>query len=234
MTALFLGPQRAGLAVTPYLTTIEYWSAPTGIEASDLVPGGTAAQQNAALYAKILGASAWVDRVVRYVMAATLDTDTRICKVDRKGYVNLPLRGIPLLELDSFSYGVTPSTQTALTGTQLVDAWLSGSVLRVPLYGATTSTPVPYMLSPSLAGREVYCTYTYVNGYANTLLANGTASSSASSITLQGTAMGIYAGTQLFIYDPNGGDEIVTVASTYTTGSLTVAGPWTRRSTDSA
>lgn len=219
MPALILSPQRAGLPLTPYLTLAEFKAAPTGVEVSDLFPGGTQAQQDAALAARVLQASSWMDGFVHYVLGATVDTETAQVKVDRDGYVRVVTRGMPVLEVQSFSVGITPSQMASLAG--VTDGWISGrNVIQMPVFSVPNVPGPRYPLGYG-AGDRLFATYTYVNGYANTVL-NASAAAAATSVTVA-SALGIYAGSALTIYDP-AGNESVLVDASYATSAGTLTG----------
>lgn len=212
--SLYVAPDAAGLARTPYLTLGEFKAAPSNVDTSDLVPGGTQAQNDDALLQVIARASSEMDRFVHYVLAATRDTEQRRVRVQSNGYVRIPLRGIPLLELDTFVIGATPSTMTGISGQAPADIWHEDNILHVPVivadYAATWGV-----------GSRVFCRFTYVNGYANTVLANGAYAASGTSVVVQ-NSLGFYAGKQFTIYDSQAGSEVCTVAGTYV-GGLTAS-----------
>lgn len=207
---LVVAPQAAGLPTTPYLTTAEYKAAPTDVDLTSLVPGGTQAQQDDALSVVIGQASSWMDGYVHYTLGATLDVETARVRVNRDGYVRVPTRGIPIQEIDSFSIGATPSRMQAVTAATAADAWFQDNVIWMPVIVAPASPPYVALFAP---GDRVFCQWSYVNGYANTLLA-ATANAGDSSIQVK-SGLGIYAGTSLVIYD-SGQTETIQVASSYT------------------
>jgi hypothetical protein len=213
---LYTAPQAAGLPTTSYLTVAEYKAAPTDIDVTSLVPGGSQQQQDDSLAEVIAQASSAMDAYVHYTLGATLDTETRArVRVTRDGYVRVPTRGIPILEIDSFQVGLTPSQmQSIVSG---ADAWVEDNVIYMPVMAATSLPPRVALFGP---GDRVFCQWTYVNGYANTLL-TATASPGDTSLHLQ-SPLGIYPGTSFVIYD-SGRSETVQVASGY--ASSTGAGP---------
>lgn len=218
MPPLYVAPQAAGLPTTPYLTVAEFKAAPTDVDTTSLVQGGSQQQQDDALAVVISQASAAMDKFVHYTLGATVDTETRArVRVTRDGYVRVPVKGIPVQEVDSFQVGLVPSQmQTILAGT---DMWIDDNVIHVPVMAATSLPPRVALFGP---GDRVFCQWTYVNGYANTLLA-AVAAAAATSLSLR-SPLGIYAGTSLTIYD-SGLSEVVQVASGYV--SNTGPGPVT-------
>ena len=203
---------------TPYLTLAEWLAAPTAIDITNLIPGGTQEMQNQAITNEIERASSWVDRICFQVLAATSDITSGRFLVNRWGAVRIPLPRKPVLEVSSVSVGSTPSTMTALSS--LADVEISpNGVITVPVY--TMASPVTFGSSFGSGSRPLV-TVTWVNGWPNTTLAVGTAAG-VSSLTVA-SALGIYPGTVLTVYDVSvtGGTEQVTVSSSYVAGSTTV------------
>ncbi len=219
MPPLVTAPQAAGLPTVPYLTVAEFKAAPTDVDTASLYPGGSQQQQDDALAAVIGQASSAMDAYVHYTLGATLDTDTSRSRVRKDGYVVVTTRGIPVLEVDSFSIGLLPSQMTAVTSTAAADAYIEDNTIWMPAIASPTSPP---RMSAYGIGDRVFCQYTYVNGYANTLL-NATAAAGATSLSLR-SPLGIYPLTTLVIYD-SGLSETVQVASSYV--ASTGAGPVT-------
>ncbi len=213
--SLIVAPQAAGLPSVSYLTVAEFYDAPTDVDLSTLVGGGNQQQQDTQLATIIAQASAWMDDTVNYVLGATIDTETTRARVRSDGYVVVPVRGIPILEVLSFSLGPLPSQMQALTSA--ADGFVQDNTIWMPtIYG---SSAAPRTIGPSYGGR-VWCRWTYVNGYPNTTLAS-VATAGATSISVA-SALGIYPGTSLVVYD-SGLTETVQVAATFT--PTTAAGP---------
>lgn len=199
---------------TPYLTVAEYTQAPTGIDTSNLSPGNPAASP-AELANMIARASSWVDNYCGQVLAATVDTENVRTRPSRDGTLHIHPRYTPILEVLSVAYGGSPDRQISLS--DLSGLWVETSEFHVPLQeGWTTRGPLQF--GGPVPGRDLYVSYSYVNGYPNTTLA-ATALAGATSITVaDGT--GMLAGlTRLGVYDgPN--SETVQVAATYTGGTV--------------
>lgn len=216
--SLVVAPQAAGVPAIPYLTTQEFRDAPTDVDLT-LVGGGTQVQQDNQLASVIAQASSWMDGYVHYSLGATLDTETRAgVRVASNGYVRLPVRGIPVLEVVSFSLGLVPSQFAALTSAQAADGWIEDNVLWMPAFVAAT----PPRTTPFAVGSRLMCRWTYVNGYANTLLA-AQAHAGDTSVSVR-SPLGIYPGTTLTVYD-TGRTEPVVVGPGYV--SSTGTGPVT-------
>jgi hypothetical protein len=199
-------------AHTPYLTLAEWLAAPTAIDISDLITGGSPDQQNQAVQDAIERASSWEDRICHQVLAATTDTHRGRYRVNRWGTVKIPLPRKPILEVSAVSIGFTPSTMAALTSLADVDISPYG-VIEVPVTNTTLASSLRGGIRPIVG-------VTYVNGYPNTILAADVAAAS-SSITVA-SSLGIYPGTALTIYDVTGGTEHVVVSPGFTGGSTTV------------
>ena len=199
---------------TPYLTLAEWLAAPTAIDISDLIQGGTAAQQNQAVQDAIERASSWVDRICHQVLAATTDTHSGRYLVNRWGNVKIPLPRKPILEVSAIAMGDNPSSMNLLAS--LVDVDIGGhGVIDVPAPGSPFGSNYGFGI-----GSRPLVRVTYVNGYPNTVL-SASAAAAATSIVVT-SALGIYPGSALTVYDAIAGTEKVTVASSYVAGSTTL------------
>jgi hypothetical protein len=215
---LVLAPQRVGVPRAPYLTVDEYLAVPTGVDTENLLEGREEAAQRDALALAIEDGSSAMDNHVHYVLAATVDTENGRYRVNRECKVRVVCRAKPILEVRSFSFGPTPSTMTAITADAAVDAWIDDTIIEMPVYGPS-GVALP-RLSPTWGiGDKVYCAWTYVNGWPNTLLAAPAAAADTSVVVTDPT--GISGGTQLTAYDV-GAKERVTVDPSYVPGSSTV------------
>lgn len=202
---------------TPYLTTAEWINAPTAVDITDLIPDGTQAQQLQALTDCIARASSWIDELCFQVLAATSDVQYGRYRVNRWGTVRVPLKYKPVLEVSAVQVGYTPSQMTALSSLADVAIYQSG-VIEVPVWALTTLNDVwdPGFLS---SGSRPIVQVSYVNGWPNTLTSSAaTAGASTLGVT---SALGIYPGTVLTVYD-GASTEQVQVAPSYTLGALTL------------
>lgn len=206
--SLIVAPQAAGLPTVPYLTVAEFRAQPTDIDLTSLVPRGSQQQQDDTLAEIIAQASSAMDAHVHYTLGATIDTETRArVRVDQRGYVRVPTKAIPILEVLSFSVGLIPSQMQAITSG--ADAWIDENVIHMPVAVATSLPPRAALIG---SGDRVFCKWTYVNGYPNTLL-GATANAGDSSIEVR-SPLGIYPGASMTIYD-SGRSETVQAASSY-------------------
>lgn len=189
----------------PYITVEEFLNEPTGVDTSQLIPGGDTAANKAALTTTIASASNYADGLCYQVLAATLDLQVGRYRVQRDGSILVPVSYTPLIEVTGVSLGMEPGQLTALT--DLSGLWLQRKVVQVPVAGF------------GRCGGRLYTQLSYVNGYANTALA-AAAAAGASSITVT-SALGVFAGMPLTVYD-GALTEPVTVDASYVLGSTTV------------
>lgn len=200
---------------TPYLTVAEWKAAPTAIDTKSLLPNGTQAQQDQVIKDAVERASSMVDGYCYQVLAATQDTAFGRYRVGRDQTIRVPLPFKPVLEVSAISVGATPSTLTALTSLADVAIFPHG-VIEVPLWNALAPAPYPFQG----LGTRPLVSVTYVNGWPNTTL-TGAVNAGGTSLTVA-SALGIYPGTALTIYDVTAGTEPVVVAASYVPGSTTV------------
>lgn len=211
MTPLAVNPSNTTyLQRVPYLTTDEYVAAPTAVDTSQLVPGGNAAANTAALAAVIARASSWIDEICCQVLAATSDTESGIYRVRRDGYVILVTKRFPILEVDAISIGVVASQLAPLDTNDAANIWIDGQRIFVPV----SLMPAPGVWAPSAIapGNRLFVVFTYVNGFPNTTVAVAANAATVPTTVTVSSALGIYAGSQLNIYD-GANTELVTVTS---------------------
>jgi len=200
---------------TPYLTLLEWQAAPTAVDTSNLVLGGTTAQEGIVVTDVIERASSMIDELCFQVLAATTDTHRGRYLVNRWGGVKVPLPFKPILEVSSVSVGYKPSTMVALTSLADVDISPYG-VIEVPV----TNTSLPSGFGGIGSGSRPIVQVTYVNGFPNTTT-TADAASGATSLTVS-SSLGVYPGSPLTVYDTTTNNEHVIVAASFVAGSLTV------------
>lgn len=204
---------------TPYLTLTEYKNAPTSVDIDNLVVGGNAAAQDAELSNVIARASSWIDTYCNQILGATVEQEQQRVRMRGDGSIRIHPRYSPVIAVSALAYGLDPNALTVVPDCSV--CWLEDQQIIFPyislLAGQTSQGPLSYSF-PANAGGEMFVRYSYVNGYANSLIATATAA--ATSLTVN-TGTGIVAGQMLKIYD-GANSENVTVASTYTFGSTTV------------
>jgi len=195
---------------TPYLTLAEYKQAPTAVDVDDLVGGGSSAVNDQELANVIARASSWIDSYCGQVLAATEDTESFRARVSRDGFLRLHVRYSPVIEVVSASYGSNPTLMNTLDPTT---AWIENMAIVFPLQGMAASFLGQIQFSRVWSPlAEQFCTVTYVNGYANTLL-TASVSVGATSLSVSDTT-GFIPNQKFMIYDGSS-TELVKVASTY-------------------
>jgi len=209
----------------PYITSAEYRAAPTGVDTSDLVPGGQAVTEDQVLADVISGASGWVDVICDQVLAATVDLEARRLRTRQDGTLVVHPDNWPVLEVRDLQYGPSPTGLTQLT--DLSGIWVEERQFVLVTPGVQTSQG-PLQLGGLLPGQRLLVRYTYVNGWPNTLLA-APAAAGATSVTV-GDTTGTYpadpaSGRQAtrLVLDTGSLEETVTVTGTPTGGNVPVS-----------
>lgn len=191
-------------AFTPYITADEFKQSATGVDVSQLVPGGTVEDNAAALVTKISRASNYADNICHQVLAATADVEPGRYRVYPDCTIRVPVRYSPLIAITAVSLGRQPGQLQPLT--DLSGLWPERKVVEIPVSGYP-------------AGSMVYTLLSYVNGWANTTLAAAAGGGAVSLTVVQ--PIGILPGLTMQLYDA-GNTEPVTVAADYEYGSATV------------
>lgn len=206
-----------------YLTVAEYKQAPTSIDYDNLVVSSTdPAVQDAELANVIARASSWIDNHCNQIIGATADTETQRVRLRNDGTIAIHPKNFPVIALTDLQYSWNANPQNLAAYPNCQFAWIEDQSILVPFAGINQSYssqgPLEFGL-PSSPRQPLFIQFSYVNGYANTILAVA-ADAGDASITVT-DATGIVIGTQLRIYDGSE-TETVTVANTYTFGSTTV------------
>jgi hypothetical protein len=205
---------------TPYLTTDEYRSAPTAIDIDNLVFNSSDPDvQNAELANVIARASSWIDTYCNQILSSTIDTEQQRIRVRPDGTLRFHPDNYPVIALLSFAYGTDPNNLTIAQDCSV--AWIENQEIIFPYatISTTYSSQGPLAFGfPSTPRAETFIRYSYINGYANTMIVTATAG--ATSLTVENGA-GFRAGASYKIYDGLR-TENVTIASTYTFGSTTL------------
>jgi hypothetical protein len=202
-----------------YITVAEFKNAPTSIDYDNLVIGGNAAAQDAELARVIMRASSFMNEYLNQNLVADQITETQRARVTGQGWIALHPNNSNVIALESFQYGPTPTMLATLNDCSQV--WFENQQIIIPLAGNTltysSQGPLSFGAYSSSPYVQMFCQYTYVAGFVNTL-ATGTLG--ASQVTVA-AGTGILAGQVLTIFD-GAKTERVTVSSTYTYGSTTV------------
>lgn len=219
MTTPAISPYVPYYAETqPYITVAEFLAAPTGVDSSQLIPGGSALQNQAALTTLIASASNYADSLCYQVLAATSDIQVGEYRLFSDGTIRVPLAYTPIIEVTGVRMGWQSNALTTLTDLSAI--WFDRKTIRIPVAAMTQLPLVPPVTVASGWGR-MFAQVTYVNGYANTTLA-GNVPAGATAITVT-SALGVLPGMPLTVIDDTeAATEHVTVAAGYTPGSTTV------------
>lgn len=204
--------------VVPYISTSDYTAAPTGVDVSALVPGGTAAQNLEALAVVIRSASSWANNICRQILAATLDTQVKMnVRVRRDGTIRVYCDFWPVLEVDSFLAGPSPSTLAAITDP--ADMFLIGrTTLSVPVAGISGNSVGQLQFpGPLMPGDRAYCQWGYWNGWPHSQLAHSIATSDTQ-VQVTTTQPAALAGRVITIWDGVNTEQL-TVAATFAGGT---------------
>jgi hypothetical protein len=209
--------QSEGSAV-PYVGLQEVKFSPTAsaVDLTNLIPNASQTVQDRALYELIVRASSMADTFVYGrlgTFSATVNTENGRYRPNRYGQIIVNPSFTPILEVQTFNYGTQPGQATNVP-LSTYNCSIERDEFIITAANGLNATTIYGSLS-IVGGQwayntELFCQYTYVNGFPNAFLA-ANASSGATTLSLTST-VGIYAGTQLSIWDGMN-DENVTVAS---------------------
>lgn len=190
-----------------YVTPAEFKAAPTGVDVSQLVPGGNPAANAAALVMQLQRASAYADNFCQKVIAATVDVQAGQYRVQRDkalgAVIKVPLDNTPVIAISDIRTGRTPGSITLQPTPG--NLWIGRKVVTIPVGGAP--------------GDHMFAQISYVNGWANTAL-TAAAAPGALSLTVA-SSLGIMPGQQLNIQSPNNA-ETLTVDMSYTPSNIAI------------
>ena len=204
-----------------YLTLQEYKSAPTAIDYSNLVAGGTSAQQDAELAAVIQRASSFIDIYVNQPLIAQNFTEQARTRINNEGFLVLSPDYNNVVALNSLSYGVVPTNLVTVPAASLANCWFEKSQVIYPLsqLGLTYSSQGPLSFGfPPTSRSKIYVSFNYTAGYCNGLISTATAGQTFFTMI---DPIGLTAGTVVNIYDGASTEQVV-VSPSYTYGSTTV------------
>lgn len=200
---------------TPYITAAEFKASATGVDVTQLVPGGTSAENAAALVTKIARASSYADNLCHKVLAATLDTQSGCYRLRPDGTIRVPLDNTPIIAVVSVSLGYRAGQLTPLG--DLSGIGFRKKSIAIPVTGLSLGgTAGPGV--PARAG-QVFATVQYVNGWANTTLTAPAAAGDLSVTVAQ--PLGMFPGLPVQLYD-GASTEPAVVSAAYVQGSATV------------
>jgi len=216
----------SGGKVEPYVSLEEVKFSPTAsaIDFSNLIEDASQAVQDRALSELIVRASSKADSYAMGVygsLCATSNTENGRYYMNRAGQIIINPYFTPILEVQSFMVGWGPGN-----GMQAVTLSSSNcSIERTQFIITSQSTMGLYFGNLGIAGgnmqsgTEVFCQWSYVNGWANTFT-NTTSAIGATSVTVN-NVVGIYPGQMLTIWDGQQ-DEFVQVSTTWVPGTTTL------------
>jgi hypothetical protein len=144
--------------------------------------------------------------------------------VKSDGHIYFPCSYKPILEIDMVALGRKPSGLQVISSEAQANLTVQGKIILIPASGWTSNTIAPAFPPGGCRPGRMYAQVTYVNGYPHSLLAEECAIGDTSIVVRSPSAaqavLGVYAGTQLSIYDGDA-TEVVQVESL---GSTTSAG----------
>ena len=142
-------------------------------------------------------------------------------RITQEGFIVLSPDYNNIVSLDSFSYGASPNTLTALTDGALDSCWFERSQVVVPLsqigLNYSSQGPLSFGFPPAINSR-IYCSFSYTAGFCNGSIQ--TAVAGQSSFTMI-DPIGLTAGTVINIYDGQYSEQL-TVSDSYVYGSNSV------------
>lgn len=199
-----------------YVTVAEFKNAPTAIDCSTLIPGGTQAQNDAELYNVLSRASSWVDKICNMqTLQATTNTEAREVRLNKQGLIRVFPDMIPIINLSSVNYRINP-----MSSFMTVDLGYIQTFERYfTLYNLNTTLVAPSLtqMLPSYGYYSPYTLhryqqlpitiqYTYTNGYTNTYI-SGNVLAGAQTINIK-DATGSNQGQVLTIYDSQNTEQV--------------------------
>jgi len=216
----------SGGMVEPYVSLSEVKFSPTAsaIDFTNLIQDASQAVQDRALYELIVRASSKADSYTMGVygsLCATSNTENGRYYMNRAGQIVINPYFTPILAVQSFSAGWGPGD-----GLQPITLSTSNcSIERTQFIITSQSTMGLYFGNLGIvggnmqSGTEIFCQWTYVNGWANTFT-NTTSNAGATSVTVNNVT-GIYPGQFLTIWDGQK-DEYVQVSTSWAVGNTTL------------
>ncbi len=199
-----------------YLTVQEFKNAPTGIDCSNIIPGGTQAQSDAELFNIIRRASAWIDEICKQkTLEATQNTETKEVTMNNSGLIRVHPDMMPILSLSTPQYRISPAgpwIDLPLEYIQTLDRYFviynlntfsisSALALQFPTFSYFS----PYRIR-DLQRIPLTIQYTYINGYPNTLTKDPSPAGSGTIDVIN--PVGLTQGQLLTIYDNEFTEEI--------------------------
>lgn len=195
----------------PFVTTAAFQAHPTFLDLLNLRSGDASpGHQTQELYNILLMSSAWVENYCEQPLQAATRTDFIRTRIDRAGRLKHHPDHIPVISFTGLSFGPYPNQLTALT--DFSNTWVEDQrqliAYAAPLSLTSSAGPLQFGgITPDL---EMYCQWTYVSGWVNTVMT--TSPSAGASAFGVADVTGLVAGTVLRLWEP-GLEESVTVSS---------------------
>jgi hypothetical protein len=228
-----------GAPPLPYISNSEFIFAPTALPGRALAR--TPANSPQTMADTIRRASGWADQIMFGVdpsgkgasLAASLSVEDSYVRV-KGGELRLICDYKPIIELVGLTLGSGPGHVFPLPTTIQTTVHIARRTIIVPFFGVvwrTNDAPV-WLPSNAMSGGRVYAVWSYVNGYAHTMLMTNVAAGATSCkvMTTNGTGgvWGVYAastsghfpGTQLTVTDGVNTESVYVKAVTQT-GTVT-------------
>lgn len=196
---------------SPYLTVAELKRSPIYTQLQKLVPGGTAADNDAELARIIMRVTAMINGETRQNLVASVDTEANWATISDVGDLRIHTRGNPIVSVTSVLVGVDPYSLSAVA-----------DLSRVDLDPWQITIPARALGGFGCRGRRrVWAEWTYVTGYPVTTFSSAVVAGDTS-LTLA-DATGVVAGeTALTIED---GKWLETVVPSAVAGNVLTVPP---------
>lgn len=188
-----------------YTTAAEFQAWPTGLDVTDLVAGGTTAQQTAQLNLMVQQASSLVDQWCYQPLYARTITETSRIAPNKDGTLHVRVRDFPLKSVTSAQWRQTAAGGWNAININLVDVF--GSLDQGHQYIAADAS---YGYYYGYGQPKFTVQSTYVAGYVNMAI-TANAASGVTALTVDST-LGVQSGDILKVYDGASYEE-VTVTS---------------------
>lgn len=216
-----------GGRIEPYVSVpeVQFSATAAALDLTNLVPDGNAQAQEDSLYELIVRASSKIDTYTmgKYgTLNATSNTENGRYRINRQGQFAVHPSFSPILEVTNFTWG-TIMGQAFSVPLSASNCWIERDHIIVQVGGSAGGlaysgiNALSYIANPG--DGLAFCTWTYVNGWANTFL-SAPVSALGTSVPVTDPT-GIYPLMNLTIWDGSS-DEYVQVAGTYDGVSSTI------------
>jgi hypothetical protein len=225
----------SGPVPIPYLSVSQYRFAPTAMDTSTLVPGGSPEAQTQALADTISRASRWADTMCFGAdpaakgasLAASLSVENVQTRL-KGGALKLVCDYRPIIEVLGIDVGPDPGHVESIGESVAAMVSIGRRTITVPYGGFIVGRQnAAAVQGPIVQATTTYVVWSYVAGYPHSSLAApveaGATTCVIQSTDGQGGAWGVLPGSQLTVYD-GANTEMLTVQSlTPATPTLTTA-----------